>query len=244
MQRDKTEKLFMRAFYRQTGKAIHDYGLIEEDDRVLVGVSGGKDSLALLEVLASRAKDPKQHYTVVAAHVDVEEVAYEVDATYLQAFCERLGVDFVHRTLRVDLKQNPKKPACFVCSWHRRKVLFELARELHCGKLALGHHRDDAVESLVMSMLFNGTISSMPARLALFGGELTLIRPFIYLSNEETARYAEFRQFKQQKKRCPHERSTNRESVRQLIEQMQHLSPHARSNLFAAMRNIQTEYLP
>jgi len=244
MQRDKTEKLFMRAFYRQTGKAIHDYSLIEEGDRVLVGVSGGKDSLALLEVLASRAKDPKQHYTVVAAHVDVEEVAYEVDAAYLQTFCERLGVDFVHRTLRVDLERNPKKPACFVCSWHRRKVLFELARELHCGKLALGHHRDDAVESLVLSMLFNGTISSMPARLSLFGGKLTLIRPFIYLSNEETARYAEFRQFKQQKKRCPYESSTNREAVRQLVEQMQYLSPHARSNLFAAMRNIQTAYLP
>jgi len=100
------------------------------------------------------------------------------------------------------------------------------------------------VESLVLSMLFNGTISSMPARLSLFGGKLTLIRPFIYLSNEETARYAEFRQFKQQKKRCPYESSTNREAVRQLVEQMQYLSPHARSNLFAAMRNIQTAYLP
>ena len=77
--------------FRKVGKAIHDYHLIEDGDRILVGVSGGKDSLALLEVLAMRAKDPKQNYTVIAAHIAVEDVAYEVDGEYLRGFCERLG---------------------------------------------------------------------------------------------------------------------------------------------------------
>ena len=92
----------------------------------MVGVSGGKDSLALLEVLAMRAKDPKQNYTVIAAHIAVEDVAYEVDGEYLREFCERLGVEYVYRTIRVDTTVNPKKPACFVCSWHRRKMLFDI----------------------------------------------------------------------------------------------------------------------
>ena len=241
---EKQDKVFVRDFFRKVGKAIHDYRLIEEGDRVLVGVSGGKDSLALLDVLASRAKAPKQHYTVVAAHIDVEEVAYEVDADYLQAFCDRLGVPFVHRTIRVDLERNPKKPACFVCSWYRRKMLFDIAREEGCGKLALGHHRDDAVESLLMSMIFNAAISSMPARLSMFGGTFALIRPLIYLSDEETARYAAIRSFRQQRKRCPHERATQRQAVGELLRQMEALSPHARANLFAAMRHIRPEYLP
>ena len=103
-EKKKQEKLFMRAFFRKAGKAIYDYGLIAPGDKILVGVSGGKDSLALLEVLALRARDPKQDYTVVAAHIAVENVAYEVDAAYLGDFCARLGVRFVSRTIRSDVR--------------------------------------------------------------------------------------------------------------------------------------------
>lgn len=234
----------MRDFFRKTGKAIHDYELIVDGDKILVGVSGGKDSLALLEVLALRAKDSKQNYTVAAAHIAVESVAYEVDADYVRVFCERLGVEFIHREIKFEMAEDSKKPACFVCSWNRRKALFAIAKELGCNKLALGHHRDDAVESLLMSMMFNGTISSMPPKLSMFDGTFALIRPFIYLTNDETLEYAAWRDFKKQKKNCPYERTTNRDAVSRLIKQMETLSPHVRGNLFAAMKNIQPEYLP
>ena len=209
----KREKLFMRDFFRKVGKAVYDYNLIEEKDKILVGVSGGKDSLAL------------QKYTVVAAHIAVENVAYEVDAAYVQSFCERLGVELVQRTIRTEVQAGSDKPVCFVCSWNRRKTLFEIAKEQGCNKLALGHHRDDAVESLLMSMMFNGTIASMPPKLAMFDHTFTLIRPLIYLTNEDTQQYAAYRNFKKQKKNCQHERATNRNAV-------------------AAMKNIQSEYLP
>lgn len=244
MEDKKKEKLFMREFFRKVGKAIYDYQLIETGDRILVGVSGGKDSLALLEVLALRARDPKQHYQVVAAHISVENVAYEVDAEYIRKFCEHLGVLFVERKIQTTVKEGSDKPACFVCSWNRRKALFEIAKELDCNKLALGHHRDDAVESLLMSMMFNGTMASMPPKLAMFGGTFTLIRPLLYLTNEDTIQYAAFRDFKKQKKSCPYEQATNRHAVAEIIRQMEALSPHVRGNLFSAMKNIQSEYLP
>ena len=155
----KAEKLFMRNFFRKTGKAIYDYGMIASGDKILVGVSGGKDSLALLEVLALRARDPKQDYTVAAAHIAVENVAYEVDAAYLADFCSRLGVPFFTRTIPTAVREFSGKPVCFVCSWNRRKALFEIAQEQGCNKLALAHHRDDAIESLLMSMMFNGIIA-------------------------------------------------------------------------------------
>ncbi|WP_251622340.1 tRNA lysidine(34) synthetase [Odoribacter lunatus] len=241
---DKEQKLFMREFFRKTGKAIYDYGLIESGDKILVGVSGGQDSLALLEVLALRARDRKHNYQVVAAHIAVEDVSYEVDEEYIRQFCGQLGVAFVHRTIDAAVRDGSGKPACFVCSWNRRKTLFEIAKEQECNKLALGHHRDDAVESLLMSMMFNGIIASMPPRLAMFEGTFTLIRPLIYLSKEEISRYAAYRDFKEQKKLCPYERATNRDAVARIIKEMETLSPHVRSNLFAAMSNIQQEYLP
>ncbi len=240
----KREKVFMREFFRKTGKAIYDYGLIETGDKILVGVSGGKDSLALLEVLALRAHDPKQKYSVVAAHIAVENVAYEVDADYIQELCARLNVEFVHRTIDAAVHEGSDKPACFVCSWNRRKTLFAIAKEYNCNKLALGHHRDDAVESLLMSMMFNGTMASMPPKLSMFDHTFTLIRPFIYLTNDETLQYASFKGFKKQKKSCPHERATNRHAVSEIISQMESLSPHVKGNLFAAMKNIRPEYLP
>lgn len=240
----KKEKLFMREFFRKIGKAIYDYRLIEDGDKILVGVSGGKDSLALLEVLALRARDPKQNYTVMAAHIAVKNVAYEVDGDYIKELCERLGVELVQRVIDTTVKEGSDKPVCFVCSWNRRKTLFEIAKELGCNKLALGHHRDDAVESLLMSMMFNGTIASMPPKLDMFDHTFTLIRPLIYLTNEETRQYAGFRNFKKQKKNCPHEHATNRNAVAEIIRQMETLSPHVRGNLFAAMKNIQGEYLP
>ncbi len=240
----KKEKLFMRDFFRKVGKAIYDYDLIEDNDKILVGVSGGKDSLALLEVLALRARASKQRYRVVAAHVAVENVAYEVDADYIKEFCDRLGVELIQREISTSVHEDSDKPVCFVCSWNRRKTLFEIAKEQQCNKLALGHHRDDAVESLLISMMFNGTIASMPPKLSMFDGTFTLIRPLIFLSNEETREYATFRAFKKQNKNCPHERATNRAAVAEIVQRMEALSPHARGNLFAAMKNIRMEYLP
>ncbi|MGB5989125.1 MAG: ATP-binding protein [Marinifilaceae bacterium] len=241
---EKKKTVFMRKFYRKTGKAISDYNLIEEGDRILVGVSGGKDSLALLEVLAMRAKGRKENYTIIAAHIDAENIEYETDITYLQDFCDKLGVLFIAKTIKVDFQEQSNKPVCFVCSWNRRKALFELADEYKCNKLALGHHKDDAIETLLMNMMNNGIMSSMPAKLSMFDGLFTLIRPFIYQKDADVVEYATYQDFKKQVKFCPHENKTQRNRAKELVSQLESFNPHVRSNIFAAMSNIHTEYLP
>jgi tRNA(Ile)-lysidine synthetase-like protein len=234
----------MRKFYRKTGKAIKDYNLVEAGDKILVGVSGGKDSMALLEVLATRAKSRLESYTLVAAHIDVENIEYETDIVYLQEFCDKLGVEFVAKVIKVDLTIESPKPVCFVCAWNRRKALFELAEEYGCNKLALGHHKDDAIETLLMNMMNNGVMSSMPAKLSMFDGVFTLIRPFIYLKDAEVVEYAAFQNFKKQVKFCPHEDKTQRNKTKLLISELEKFNPHIRSNIFASMSNVHPEYLP
>jgi len=241
---NKKKSLFMRKFYRKMGKAISDYNLIEEGDRILVGLSGGKDSMTLLEVLANRARNSKSNYTIIAAHVDVENIEYKTNIKYLEDFCSQLDVEFIYKTLSVDLSVESSKPVCFVCAWNRRKALFELAKEFDCNKLALGHHKDDAIETLLMNMMNNGIMSSMPPKLKMFDGVFTLIRPLIYHKEMEVQEYADYQKYEKQIKSCPHEKMTQRNMAKDLVEKLETFNPHVRSNIFAAMSNIHKEYLP
>jgi tRNA(Ile)-lysidine synthetase-like protein len=241
---DKQDGFFQRKVAKRVGKAISEYGLVEEGDKILVGVSGGKDSLALLELLALRRKYKKQNYDVVAVHINVEELPYQVDREYLNELCEDLDVPIVYRDINVDFEKPGKKPACFRCSWHRRKTLFQLTEELGCNKLALGHHMDDALETLMMNMMYQGAICSMPASLDMFGGKIKLIRPLILLRNEEMREYCRIRQFVLEKELCPHEDATKRRAAGEMIEQLAEMDPRIRTNMFRSMSNIQSEYLP
>jgi len=242
MKVSKEEKLFMRSFFGKVGKAIFDYNMIEEGDRVLVGISGGKDSLTLLNVLASRARSQKNNYTIIAAHIAVDSLEYEVDKSYLEKMCEELGVEFVSKS--ISFGEAVDKPMCFVCSWNRRKALFEIAKEYNCNKLALGHHKDDSIVSLLMSMMFNGTIAAMPPKLAMFDNTFELIRPLTYVTNAETLKFSLYKKFPLQKKNCQYEKKTNRDAVAELLNKMEELSPEVRSNIFSSMKNIRKEYLP
>ncbi|WP_372756314.1 ATP-binding protein, partial [Labilibaculum sp.] len=133
-EQEKKDQYFQRKIAKRMGKAISDFDLIENGDRILVGVSGGKDSLALLELLALRRKFKKQDFEVVAVHINVLELPYEVDREFLKSFCERLDVELIYRDINVDFERPGKKPACFRCSWHRRTSLFKMTDEFKCNK--------------------------------------------------------------------------------------------------------------
>ena len=253
--------------WKTFNKALGQYQLIDEGDRILVGLSGGKDSLCLLEFLARRSRVHVPRFTVEALHVRMENVRYETDTSYLQSFCERLGVplhlvttSFSPTPLQSDVSPSPspnpqyqpsphtdaeatapvgsptgKKPPCFLCSWQRRKQLFNLAQQLGCTKIALGHHQDDLIHTALMNLTFHGHFSTMPAKLKMRKMPLTIIRPLCLCREDDIRAFAEQQGYEKQLKQCPYERTTHRTSAAQLFAQMEQLSPEARYNIFHAL---------
>lgn len=240
----KNELSFLEKIRKKVGKGINTYGLIAANDHVLVALSGGKDSFVLLETLALRRKHLPITYTLSAAHIHLEGVGYEVDAAALASFCAGLDVPFHFIAAPLVIGDAPEKSPCFLCSWNRRKALFGLAARLGCNKLAMGHHMDDMVETLLMNMIYQGSIGTMPPRVSMFDGEIDIIRPLTLVSNRELSYYARIRAFPLQTKECPHGATNKRDLVRRLLAECEKDSRKAKSNIFHAMSNIHEEYLP
>jgi tRNA(Ile)-lysidine synthase TilS/MesJ len=229
---------------RKVGRTLQEYNMIEEGDRVLVGLSGGKDSMILLEALANRKKHLPFEFELFAVHVSAVNIGYEMDTDYLEDFCREIDVPLYLEEIEVDLSVDPKKSPCFICSWNRRKRIFELSKELDCQKVALGHHKDDAIQTVLMNMIYHGSISSLPQDLSMFDGRIRLIRPMLFIPEKELTYYANMRTFRKQEKSCPYEGTTKRDEIRELIRELDKLSKDARRNIFNAMDNIYEEYLP
>lgn len=238
-----TEKLFEK-ICRKVGTTMRDHSLVEEGDHVLVGLSGGKDSMILLESLVERKAAVPFDFGIIAAHVEAIGIGYQIDKVKLSLFCENLNVPLFYKTIEPDLEKESSKSVCFVCSWNRRKELFNLANELDCNKLALGHHRNDALETLLLNMIYQGTISSMPYSLNMFDGQLKLIRPLMDLDERMLEEYAALNDLVKIEKSCPHEDSTKRDSIAQLIKQIEGIYSKGPYNMFKSMDKIFTEYLP
>ena len=233
--------------WKTFNKALGQFQLIDEDDKILVGLSGGKDSLCLLEFLARRSKVHVPHFTVEALHVRMENIHYETDTTYLQSFCDRLGVPLHICTTSFETNHNSqlsifnsqfkKKPACFLCSWQRRKQLFNLAQELGCTKIALGHHQDDIIQTALMNLTFQGHFSTMPVKLRMRKMPLTIIRPLCLCQESDIRAFAEQQGYEKQLKQCPFESTTNRTTASDLFAHMQRMNPEARYCIWRALES-------
>jgi len=238
------DSVFIRKINQKVGKAIQKYQLISEGDRILVGLSGGKDSMVLLETLAGRLKYHQVKYELAAIHISLKSQPYSIDLDYLSTFAASLQVPFIHRIIDVDIFEEKNNNPCFICSWNRRKALFEIAQDLAYNKLALGHHLDDAIETLLMNMVFQSSISSMPPVLKMFDNKLQIIRPLSLLTEEESRQFAAIKNFRREVKTCTFEKDSKRKDVKQLIAKLAELVPNVRSNIYASMTNIKDEHLP
>lgn len=175
---------------RSVKRAVRDFALIAPEDRIAVGVSGGKDSRALLELFARGVELPGGgSYEVVAVHVDTMSAGLPDRWPALQLWLETLGISY--KSVPLSLPPAEVLPLdCFRCARLRRKALFVAARELGCNKVALGHHADDAAITTLLSILYKGSVESLAPRREFFNGELTLIRPMIYVTEDQIRRYA------------------------------------------------------
>jgi tRNA(Ile)-lysidine synthase TilS/MesJ len=228
-------------------KAMATYHLIDDGDRILVGLSGGKDSLLLTELLANRAKIDHPRFSVEALHVRMENIHYETDTSYLQAFCDDLDVRLHVKTtsfevldessisnIQSSIKRKQKQP-CFLCSWMRRKEMFNLAQELGCNKIALGHHQDDMLHTALMNLTFQGRFDTMPARLKMRKMPLTIIRPLCMIEESDIKAYAKMKGYQKQKKICPYETNSYRTDIKRLYDEIEQMNPEARYSIWRAL---------
>lgn len=269
MEKTAEEKELIRLESRLTKrfhKACADYGLIAEGDHILIGLSGGKDSLALVELLGRRAQIYVPRFRVTAVHVRVEERDYQSDTSYLEEFCKAWNVPLLVRDTRIGEApagaqngsvgeasgaqngavggRKREKDPCFLCSWYRRKVLFDVAQELGCNKIALGHHKDDLVETLLMNLIYQGAFATIPPLLELERMPIEMIRPLCLVEERDIARYAVLRGYRKQAKLCPFEKESSRAVVKQLVGELEALNPNVRDSIWGAMENIKGDYLP
>lgn len=242
---NKLNKKLVGKVQQSIDKAVKKHDLIRPNDKILVGLSGGIDSIVLLHNLANKKNYYDFDFELRAVYINIENIPYSVNTDLLNEFCDQNNVELtvVNQTIEIDNSKITTNP-CFICSWQRRKLLFNYSKEHNFNKLALGHHRDDAIETFMMNLVYHGTISSLPAKLSMFDGRMELIRPMIYLTKEQILEYAKIKELNPQVKTCKFDEKTNRRKLDVIIQEMKKFNPQARKNIFKAMSHIHEEYLP
>jgi tRNA 2-thiocytidine biosynthesis protein TtcA len=235
-----------RQLLRDVGRAIADFRMIEDGDRILVALSGGKDSYSLLDLLVVLRRKAPVSFDLVAVHLDQGHPGY--DGAPLRRHLERSGLPF--HILREDTyaivtdKIPEGKTYCSLCSRLRRGILYRVASELGCNKIALGHHRDDALETLLLNLFFSGKLAAMPGRLLSDDGAHTVIRPLIYCAEDSIAEYATAREYPILPcNLCGSQSEAQRKQMKALLTRMEAEHPHLRSTMLAALGNVVPSHL-
>lgn len=229
---------------RKFRKGSGDYNLLEDGDDILIALSGGKDSLALVELMGRQAKIYKPRIRVRAIHVKMRNVPYQTDLKYLEDFCAQQDVPLIVKEGEFDAETDTRKSPCFLCSWNRRKLLFATALELGCNKIALGHHMDDILSTLLMNITFQGAFSTMPPRLTMRKFNMIIIRPMCLVSEADLKELAVLHAYQKQEKNCPYEEHSHRSDMEGILKQLEKMNPKARYSLWKSMTNVQEEMLP
>lgn len=241
---DKEEKIFLRQIQGKVGSSLHKFDMLQNGDHILIAVSGGVDSLSLLSIMADRMRFRDSDFKLTAVYVDIENMSYHADTEWMQNWCSERGIHFIHDRITVDFSSHPKPSVCFYCSWNRRKRLFKICREQGGNKLAMGHHMDDAVETMMLNIWMHGTISALPGKLEMFDGDMYLLRPLIEILKEDIIRYAQIVGLPQIEKNCPYDADTQRRKVHNTLNGIENQFPGARKKAFKALGEIYRNYLP
>lgn len=219
---------------KEVTRAVGEFELIANGDKVAVAVSGGKDSRALLELLLRHRARVPFHYDLLALHVVGTSAGLPDRHPDLEPWFQRLGVEYHFPPLELP-PDEPLPLDCFRCSWNRRKALFITAHELGCQKLALGHHADDAAVTTLMNLMFSGRLETMAPRVEFFDGAITVIRPLIYLPEKELVRYAQAADYPELTP-CPFGQDSKRGKIEGFLRQLGREQEQVRTNLWRVAR--------
>ena len=229
---NKEIKQLERIVVKQFNKGCVDFGLLQDGDRILLALSGGKDSLEMVRLMSQRARIHKPSIEVAAAHVVMDNIPYETDRSYLQQFCEDCGVTLHIIHSRFEESTDPRTTHCFLCAWHRRKALFEFAVANGFNKIALGHHMDDILTTLLMNLPFEGSHSTMMPSMPMEHYPLTIIRPMCLVHEARIHEVAEGLNFQKQKTACPYEQASKRATMERMLKELETINPEARYSLW------------
>jgi len=232
---------------KKTTKAIVDFNLIEDGDRVMVGLSGGKDSWALIQILDILRQRAPIQFSLVAVNVDSGYEGYQHNA--VAEACRARGWEFhsEHTSIGqvIDDKLDADDTPCSLCARLRRGVLYRLARQVGATKIALGHHLDDFVETLLLNLFFAGALKAMPARLVSDNGAHVVIRPLVYVTEAEAGAYTRENDLPVIGCCCPAcgDLSLQRQRVKRLIVELEREHPNVKASMIKALGNVMPRHL-
>jgi tRNA 2-thiocytidine biosynthesis protein TtcA len=228
------------------GKAIGDYNMISDGDTILVCMSGGKDSHALLMLLLALQERAPVDFKLIAMNLDQKQPGFPEHV--LPAYLDKLGVDY--RIVEADTYSVVKekvpegKTTCSLCSRLRRGIIYRTAKELGCNKIALGHHRDDIVQTLFLNMFFGAKMKAMPPKLATDQGEFVVIRPLAYCTEKDIAAYARGMEFPIIPcDLCGSQENLQRQNIKRMLEQWEQEYPGRTEKIFRAITNVAPSHL-
>jgi tRNA 2-thiocytidine biosynthesis protein TtcA len=231
---------------RLVGQAIGDFNMIEDGDKVMVCLSGGKDSYALLDILMTLRERAPIHFDIIAVNLDQKQPNFPADI--LPAYLTKLGVAFHienQDTYSIVKRLIPEgKTTCSLCSRLRRGILYRVADELGCNKIALGHHRDDILETFFLNMFFGGKLKGMPAKLQSDDGKHIVIRPMAYVKEADSSRYAEVKQFPIIPcDLCGSQENLQRKQIKGLMREWEKKYPGRVESIFSSLSTIVPSHL-
>ena len=230
----------------QVGKAIADFNMIEEGDTVMVCLSGGKDSYTLLDILRNLQKRAPIDFKIVAMNLDQKQPGFpaELLPNYLQSIGVKFHIETQDTYSIVKDKIPEGKTTCSLCSRLRRGIIYRVAQELGANKIALGHHRDDMIETLFLNMFFGGKLKSMPPKLVTDKGDHIVIRPLAYCTEKDIARYARSMEFPIIPcNLCGSQENMQRKHIKKMLADWELEYPGRSQTIFTAMQNVAPSHL-
>ncbi|MFK4785595.1 ATP-binding protein [Fusobacterium sp. MFO224] len=239
-------KSYRKKIWRKFIKAIRDFNLIEDGDKIAVGVSGGKDSLILCKLFQELKRDKSKKFEVVFISMnpgfsEEDLFSFKQNLISLNIPCEI----FDSNVWEVAFKEDPQNP-CFLCAKMRRGVLYNKVEELGCNKLALGHHFDDIVETCLINMFYAGTIKTMIPKVTSTSGKLTVIRPMAYIKEKDIISFMNRNEIKPMGCGCSveaGEKDSKRREIKELLNTLEKKNPNIKQSIFNSLKNINIDYV-